>query len=95
MVLPRWLFFVVAIWVISFGGFRLYLAATRNRPVPEGKPDFRRRGLYARSARTHALYGVLYLLLGAYLIAAALGRGLTLEGGCRSPETPDGALDPR
>ena len=52
-----------------------------------------KRGLYARSARTHALYGVLYLLLGGYLIAAALGYGLTLEGGCRRPGDEPAALD--
>jgi uncharacterized iron-regulated membrane protein len=92
MALPRWLFFVVAIWVIAFGGFRLYLAARKRRlaaaPAGEGRPDFRQRGLYALPARTHLLYGVLYLLLGGYLLAAALGYGLTLQGGCGSPDAP-------
>jgi hypothetical protein len=88
MVLPRWLFLLVAFWVVAFGVFRLYLAATRNRPEREGAPSFRRTGLYARSAKAHTLYGALYLLLGAYLIAAAFGYGFTYQGGCQGGEAP-------
>jgi hypothetical protein len=93
MVLPRWLFFLVAFWVVAFGVFRLYLAATKDRPGRADRPDFRKRGLYAASARTHALYGVVYLLLGGYLAAAAFGYGFTLEGGCRSPADQAQPLD--
>ena len=33
----------------------------------------KRKGLYGLPNRTHILFGVLYLLLGAFLIAGALG----------------------
>jgi hypothetical protein len=95
MVLPRWLFFLVAAWVIAFGVFRFYLAATRNRPRREGQPDYRAKGLYARPARTHALYGVIYVLLGSYLLATGFGYGPRMGGGCGPAETtePGTSLD--
>ncbi len=87
MMLPSWLVFGVAFWVLAFGGFRIYLAVTRNRPRRADAPSYRSRGLFARSAKAHAIYGVLYLIFGAYLVASALGYGFTYEGGCRRPES--------
>jgi hypothetical protein len=95
MVLPRWLFVLVAFWVMAFGVFRLYLAVTRSRrrttdagEAADARPDFMRRGLYAGSARRQALYGVVYLALGGYLMSTAFGFGWTLDGGCRRPSEP-------
>lgn len=90
--MPRWIYFVVAFWVLAFGVFRLYLATTRNRRGVDGRPDHMKRGLFARSARTHALYGVVYLLLGGYLVAIGLGYGPSIRGGCRGHQ-PSGSLD--
>jgi hypothetical protein len=75
--IPRWLFFVVALWVISFGVFRIFVALKKRRqlasePAPD-RPNFQKRGLYALSPRSHILFGVVYLLLGACLIAMGFG----------------------
>jgi hypothetical protein len=70
--IPRWLLFLVAAWVIAFGVFRIYIALRPRRTIGEG-PNFMRRGMYARSGRTHALFGVVYLLLGGFLIATGFG----------------------
>lgn len=67
MRIPVWLTYAIATLVIAFGAYRLYLAF--------GKRDAERpqRGMYALGARTHALIGTVYLLLGGALIATALG----------------------
>lgn len=65
MVVPVWLTLLVATVVILFGGFRIYLAT--KRPDPEG------RGFYKMKQTTHAFVGIIYLLLGAALIATSFG----------------------
>jgi hypothetical protein len=73
--IPRWVFFLVAVWVIAFGVFRI-VVALRRRGQDEAAPDrpnYMRRGLYALSPRSHVLFGVIYLMLGASLIAMGLG----------------------
>ena len=83
--IPRWVFFLVAVWVIAFGVFRI-VVALRRQGQDEGAPDrpnYRRRGLYALAPRTHVLFGIVYLLLGASLIAMGLGWQPGLgPGGC-------------
>ena len=44
---------------------------------PEQAKAAKRKGLYSLPRRTHILFGVLYLLLGAFLIATALGFKLS------------------
>jgi uncharacterized membrane protein HdeD (DUF308 family) len=88
---PRWLLFLVAAWVIAFGVFRI-VVALRPRS-PEG-PNFMRKGLYARAPRSHILFGAVYLMLGAFLIATGFGWAPVMEmGGCAgkrdSMEHPD------
>jgi hypothetical protein len=90
---PRWLVFLVAAWVIIFGLFRIYVALRPRPRAPEG-PNFMRRGLYARTPRSHILFGVLYLVLGGFLIATGFGWAPVMDmGGCAgkrsSTEIPD------
>jgi hypothetical protein len=68
MRLPVWIVFLVAAWVILFGTYRLYLAF---RPKKEGEQ--KRGGLYGMPRRTHGLIGLLYLVLGTFLLLSALG----------------------
>lgn len=91
MIVPRWLLFLVAAWVIAFGVFRIVVAL---RPRRTEGPNFMRKGLYARGPRTHALFGVIYLLLGGFLIATGFGWTPALDvSGCAgkrdSLERPD------
>ena len=65
MVVPVWLTLLVAIVVLAFGGFRIYLAT--KKPDPEG------RGFYKMKPTSHAFVGIIYLLLGAALIATSFG----------------------
>lgn len=74
--IPPWLLIAVAVWVIVFGLFRLHLArkkrAEQANPNPE-RPNFRKTGFYAQSARRHTIFGGLYLLMGGILVAMAFG----------------------
>lgn len=56
--------------VASFGAYRLKIAF-RSR-ADQAKAE-KGRGLYSLPRRTHILFGVLYLLLGLFLVAAGLG----------------------
>ena len=83
MNVPPWLLVVVAIWVIAFGLFRFYLARERRREPEPDRPNFRQKGFYAQSPRRHAVFGVLYLLMGGVLIAMAFGWQPPIMGrGC-------------
>ena len=68
MFVPPWVTFFVAACVIAYGSYRLYIGFTTDKDVLE-----KRKGLYGLPKRTHILFGVLYWLLGAFLIAAGLG----------------------
>lgn len=71
MRIPVWLTLGVAALVIIFGAYRIYLA---TRPVSDeesGAPP--RRGFYRMGKRTHLFVGIIYLLLGAGLIATSFG----------------------
>lgn len=69
MAIPVWLTIAIAVFVTGFGAFRIYLAL--KRPAGEEEPP--RRGFYRMGRRTHALIGVVYLLLGGALVATTLG----------------------
>jgi hypothetical protein len=74
MMLPPWIFFLVAVWVIAFGVFRIVVAVRRSRLTADSdRPNFMKRGLYALSPRTHILFGAVYILLGGCLVAMGLG----------------------
>ena len=68
MFVPPWLTVMVALCVISFGCYRIYVGWTTDREILE-----KRKGLYGLPKRTHILFGVVYLLLGAFLIAGLFG----------------------
>jgi hypothetical protein len=70
MHVPQWLSLLVAAWVITFGLYRLWLAKDPRQDLKraEGK-----KGLFAMKRSTQALYGIVYLLLGAALIATTFG----------------------
>jgi uncharacterized membrane protein HdeD (DUF308 family) len=73
LVVPAWLTFLVAGMVIAFGIYRIYLALTARKPTDPDRPTLQRKGLYSMSPRRHILLGIIYLILGAMLIAGALG----------------------
>jgi hypothetical protein len=70
MRVPVWLTLGVAVLVCVFGAYRMRLAF---RSDEEDERARSRKGLYAMSRRTHFLVGVIYLLLGAALIATSFG----------------------
>jgi hypothetical protein len=70
MRVPVWLTLGVAALVCIFGAYRIRLAF---RSDEEDQRARARKGLYAMGRRTHFLIGVVYLLLGAALIAVSYG----------------------
>jgi len=70
--IPVWLTLGVAALVIIFGAYRIYLA-TRPSPTDEARDAPARRGFYRMSKRSHLFVGIIYLLLGAGLIATSFG----------------------
>jgi uncharacterized iron-regulated membrane protein len=69
MRIPVWLTIAIAVFVTGFGAYRIYLAT--KKPSPDAEAP--KRGFYRMGRRTHALIGVVYLLLGGALIATTLG----------------------
>ena len=74
MTLPSWVTFLVAAMVMSFGGYRIWIAMRGEEAEERAR---QKRGLYSLPRRTHFLFGVLYLILGGFLIAAGLGFKLS------------------
>lgn len=74
MRVPQWLTFAIAVIVMIFGGYRLWLA-TRKQPEEDQdeRSARRRKGFYGMSKKTHLAIGILYMLLAAGLIATSLG----------------------
>ena len=70
MRVPVWLTLGIAVIVMIFGGYRLWLA---TRPVPAQPATSGRRGFYGMSKKAHLFIGLMYVLLGAALIATSLG----------------------
>jgi hypothetical protein len=70
LVVPLWLSLLVAAVVITFGLYRIRLAL---RSAEEDEKARSKKGLYALPRRTHFLFGILYLLLGAFVIATGFG----------------------
>jgi hypothetical protein len=70
MRVPVWLTLGVAALVIVFGCYRIRIAF---RSDEADKAARARKGLYAMGRRTHALIGIVYLLLGGALVATSFG----------------------
>jgi hypothetical protein len=74
MRVPIWLTLAVAALVIVFGLYRVALAFRRAEPDAAARPGrFGLGGMYRMGRRTHALVGIIYLLLGASLVATSFG----------------------
>jgi uncharacterized membrane protein len=86
--LPAWIFFLVAVWVITFGVFRIVMAVKRSKLASKDpdRPNFMKRGLYALSPRTHILFGIVYIVLGGCLVA--MGFGWQPGSGCLGKQAP-------
>lgn len=78
MTLPRWLVLIVGGLVGVFGAYRLFLAF-RSKAEEEGAR--RRGGLYGMRRSTHALIGIVYLIMAAMLISSAFGIEIFRFGG--------------
>ena len=70
MKIPAWVFAVVGLLVVVFGAWRIKLSF---RSEAEDEAAKRRGGLYGVGKRTHLLIGVVYILLGVYLLLGAFG----------------------
>ena len=70
MRVPLWLTLGVALLVCVFGAYRIRLGF---RSDVEDERARAKKGLYAMGRRTHFLIGVVYLLLGAALVATSFG----------------------
>ena len=75
--LPPWIPFVIGTLVVLFGAYRMRLAF-RSREDDERARA--RGGLYGMHKRTHFLVAVVYLLMGAALIASAFGFQILPKG---------------
>ena len=71
MQIPVWLTLGVAILVIVFGAYRVYLAFFRTKTQDDQAR--RRGGMYGMPRRTQGLIGIVYLILGGALIATSFG----------------------
>ena len=71
MRVPVWLTLGVALVVCVFGLYRIRLAF-RSDAATEAAGG-KKKGLYSMGRRTHALIGIVYLLLGAALVATTFG----------------------
>lgn len=85
MQVPVWLVLGVAALVIAFGGYRIQRAFRKpadesgqpinddpTRPAKPG-PSILGGGMYRMSPRAHFFIGIVYVLLGASLVATTFG----------------------
>jgi len=92
MTLPRWVPFLLAVWALAFGVFRLYLARKLSSDAAnpdENRPSFRRSGMYSRSPRLHVVFGLLYVLLGLGCAAMGFGYEINVLSSCSGSESSD------
>jgi hypothetical protein len=70
MKIPAWVFAAVGILVVVFGAWRIRLSF---RSAVDDEAAKQRGGLYGVGRRTHLLIGIVYILLGVYLLLGAFG----------------------
>ncbi len=70
MRIPLWLTLVVVFWVLAWGSYRIFLGFRSKTDQAKARA---RGGLFGMSRRTHILWGIIYILLGAGLLAGVLG----------------------
>ncbi len=86
MMLPRWIPFLIAAWVIAFGILRLRIASRKDEDEGD-KPNYRKGGYYAKSKRSHRRFGIAYLILGAYCIAMGFGYQIDFVSTCQGSQS--------
>ena len=91
MMLSRWIPFLVAACVIAFGILRLRIAFRKDEPEDSKRPNYRKGGYYAGSKRSHMLFGILYLVLGACCVAMGFGYHIVVIKSCGGSESREGA----
>ncbi|HEY5922405.1 MAG TPA: hypothetical protein VIV11_12075 [Kofleriaceae bacterium] len=91
MRIPVWLTLAIAALVIIFGSYRLYLATRPTVDKGDDPEAPRRRGFYSMSKRAHLFVGIIYLALGAGLIATSFGWNPF--GGSMGPDTETPSKD--
>ena len=97
MVLPTWLVFILAAWVLVFGGYRLWVAFRRDGDDTT-KPHWSQVSVFGRTKRAHLIYGSIYFLAGVMLVASGFGVEMPFAKGCRAmfdkqAEQPSGTSD--
>lgn len=70
VVVPLWLTGLVATMVITFGVYRIVLS---QRSDEAEERALQKKGLYSMPRRRHFLFGLVYLLMGAMLVASMFG----------------------
>jgi len=71
MAVPPWLTFLCGLMVLAFGGYRVAVGFRSNDA--QKRAEKRKGGLYSLPRRRHMLFGVVYLLMGVFLILTAFG----------------------
>jgi hypothetical protein len=91
--IPVWLTLGIAAVVLTFGSYRIYLALRKREVNDEAaaKGGAMGGGFYRMSPRSHLVVGVIYLLLGAALIATSFG--VNPIGGLFGPSTETPSKD--
>ncbi len=86
MSVPPWLTLMCAALVILWGGYRIKLGL---RSAAAEAKAVEKKGLFGMPRRTHLLLGLVYVLLGAGLIAISVGwNPLHFEVGAGKAEPP-------
>jgi hypothetical protein len=70
LTLPRWLVLLVGALVIAFGLYRIRMGF---RSDEEDQKARARGGMYGFPRRTHALIGIVYLIMGTMLVLSGFG----------------------
>jgi Na+/H+ antiporter NhaD/arsenite permease-like protein len=70
MVIPQWIALLVAAMVLLFGVYRLSLS---RRSDAEQERAAQRRGLFGMPRSRHLMFGILYVVMGVFLLLSALG----------------------
>ena len=86
---PGWLTLGIGAVVILYGSYRIWVGTRKRDPDADvAKRGAIGRGIYRMSPRTHLLVGIVYLLLGAALIATTYGWNPFGNAFGPSTETP-------
>jgi hypothetical protein len=86
MHVPVWLTLMCAAFVIVWGAYRVKLGL-RSREAEAKAAE--RKGLFGMPRRTHLLIGLIYLLLGAGLLAISFGwNPIQFDAGTPEPALP-------